>query len=947
MVGFMGETSPSKWFPRMGSTESGEPIINLLLDEAVDSLRLELEDFPAYLLCQQKDGPERGTLLQIAVRRGQALTVTAIVQKLIDLFERAKTNSASQSSGDSLCDFVHRVNDRINPRLISEDPMGVGSLSGLMRSLGSDRRQAVALALLPSCPYFDDPIERALIGMYADSPDIALSPEALWSPLEKLLLSMEFDAKKCYEAACLELEGNLDEMELLHEAARRDFTGALRWLVDSGLDPNDRDSSGCTPLHVAAEAGRTRSVQALLQLGSSPRVENLMGDIAMISAIKASAKDCAMMLVESTDATDTDITEKALFVAIQSDMFDLASSLLRLQPDRSHPGALPAERLLTDVIVSVEACRWLFALLVPILSSVEHSETEIMPLLTLEDFQFASRVAGLDCDSAEMAIDQFLKTIASKVGLHEWLHRSETVYGAPLCLLFCASSLALAITKENNSFHQLHPQMRSLFGKGYEDSHLGEAWQNLRAWMELRGLVLAWPQDTWLRNVGPPLYHAIWRPDDREKLFEALGSLGVNTLIPITTAEMDVFLRRKIDMFSVHIRNMLASDTDRDAVLRSACSNLSVSRVVRSSRARSVQSRDPYATLSWRRDLRTRRISVQATLPWREGMPESISFAESNEYLSNGETYQRVTLEASWVENDRIVSREGYTFRIPSITEPLVFSVSGDRSQRYSLTVGEGQLVICPIHLKDSILAFLAQVQNDEVKVTQIERFPELVALGPVIPLHEVSGCLMMSERQRVHGELVGGLRFRGTAYHHLALPCVVLQGFVLGEECSWMVDGNVKPAEAIFDEDSQVLVYPPTGGVHYCLQVSGKAVAGTRFDAAQSVNECREEEPRNRWPLLLPERGEFDILGVSGVEVVKVRLTRKSGLLTVPFEPCWAIDVKARPLTALIPHPDEIAFSPTTSDRVKHVPQASAGDAMSQNASQQCWEFYLSKARQ
>jgi hypothetical protein len=374
---------------------------------------------------------------------------------------------------------------------------------------------------------------------------------------------------------------------------------------------------------------------------------------------------------------------------------------------------------------------------------------------------------------------------------------------------------------------------------------------------------------------------------------------------------------------------------------------LSGSRVVRFSRARSVQSRDPYATLSWHRDLRTRRISLQATLPCREGMPDSISFAEGNEYRSNGETYQRVTLGASWVNNDRIVSREGYTFRIPSITEPLIFSVSGDKSQRYSLTVGEGQLIICPIHLEDSISAFLAQVQNDELKVTQIEQFPELVALGPVIPLHQVSGCLMMTERNKVHGELVGGLRFRGTAYHHLAPPCVVLQGFVVGEECSWLVDGNMKPAEALFDEDSQVLVYPPTGGVHYCLQVSGKTVEGTRFEAAQSVNHCREEEPRNRWPVLLPERGEFDILGVSGVEVVKVRLTRKSGLLTIPFEPCWAIDVKARPLTAVIRRPDEIAFSPTTSDRVKNVPQASAGDAMSQNASQQFWEFYLRKAQQ
>jgi hypothetical protein len=924
----------------MGKAKCGVPIENLLLDEVDDRLQSELDEFPDCLFCLQRDGEEKGTLLQIAIRRGQASVVAVIVNKLLELFEKAKV-----SGRDSFSDFVQCIDGQIKPRLLSEDPVGVGPLSELMRPLDPGQRRSVALVLLPYCTYFSCSEERALIGIYADSPDVALSQETSWSPIYQLLVSKEFSASKCYERVCQSLGGGLDEINLLHEAARRGFTNALRLLVDEGYDPNQRDSKGCTPLHVAAEAGHIMSLETLLQLGSNPLAEDLQGDVALISALNSGSNDCAFQLIKYLDEISSGITEKALSIAIHKDMFELASRLLKLDHGNTHPNPNEQERLFTDLDLSKEACRWLFALLATILLYTAQNGSEIMPLLTPEDFQYASQLIGLDCNSADKAIEEFLNTISSKVSLREGLHKADTVYGAPVCLLFCASSLGIAITKENSSFHQLHPQMRSLFGQAYEDSHLGEAWENLRLWMESFGLVLAWPQDTWLRNVGPPLYHAIWRPDDREKLFEALGSLGVNTLSPITTAEMEVFLRRKIDMFSARIKNMLSSDTDREAVLRSACSNLSVSCITRSSRVRSVRSSDSWwAILSWRRDLRTKRILLQATLPCSEGMPDSISFEDGKEYLSNGETYQRVTLDASWIDKGKIISREGYTFRVPSIEEPLIFSVSGDRFQRYSLTIGEGHMIICPLLYKDSISEFLKEVQDDEVKESRIEHFPELVALGPIAPLREVSGPLKITERQKVHGDLVDGLRFRGNEYHHLALP-YVLQGFVAGEECSWIVDGVEIPADLFIDEDGQVLVKPPVGGTSYCLKIAGKKVNGTCFEAVQSVAKLRQDEPRTRWPLLLPDKGEFTIIGVSGTDIAKVTLTRKSGLLTVPFEPCWAVDEKARPLVAVIEHPDEIPFSPTLVDSLKNVFQASAGDAMSRSVAQQYWGLFQGKA--
>lgn len=939
----MAELAEPKWYPRLGSTESGEPLLVLLEDSDVDRFRSELDEFPGYLLGQQRDGSERGTVLQIAARRGQARTVSAIVAKLLEMFEGAASGQSTLSALEEWSDYVHILSETAYPRLLNEDPIGCGSLSMILRTLEPCVRADVARQLLPACPFIADQRERALIGFMADSPEVAMLDGTQWSSIDQLLFAVEFGAERCIEQAYALGGSSLEDQDLLHIAAFRNLPNAIKRLVQGGADPNERDSLGQTPLHRASSVDAERSVQTLIDLGSNALVEDFNGDIALVVAIKMDAMKAAMLLATTVDLDRHECLDSAVAASVQAGRFELTSILLNLRSRLLPAETDPLERLLKDVLLSDEQSKWLFALLAQLLASADSSISEVMPLLTLGDFMNAGRVLGAQYDNPNAAMEAFLSTLSSKPGFYDGLHQSLTVFGAPLCLLFCAASLASAITKENTSFHQLHPQMRALFGSMYEDWHLGEAWINMRAWLERRGVRLAWPEETWLKNVGPPLYHAIWRPDDREDLFDALGSLGVDLARDIHPDEMGILLDRTFSRLSSHIQRMLRSESDRAAVLQSACANLSAERVQRRARSRSFSTRTPWATLRWNRDLRSRQISLIATMPRPDGMPDSLLVA-GVEVVSNGGTYQSLPIRADWLdEKHELRVDEGFTFRIPNLAEPLVFEAHSGRAMTYSLAIGEAQLVMCPLSLKDEVASFLTQVQGCSVNESEIRGFPSLVALGPVTPIHECPGPIPMCRPTGDCVELLGGLRLSGAKYHALSLPRICVLRNQFDSEWQWIVDDRTLEATVVEETDGSWSITPPEGGTEYRLLLAGQEVA--RFASRPSIFGGRQDHERMRWPVILPERGDFDVLGAHGDAASRVRFSRKTGLPFTSFRPCWALTTKAIPLAAWIPEPDGTPYAVGLSEAVARVQRAGAGDGMSQSRAQRLWDLYSQKA--
>jgi ankyrin repeat protein len=66
-----------------------------------------------------------------------------------------------------------------------------------------------------------------------------------------------------------------DEWGIDHifEAAETGYVGAIRSLINEGVDPNVRDGYGLTPLSTAADEGHTTAVRVLLELGANPNLQ--------------------------------------------------------------------------------------------------------------------------------------------------------------------------------------------------------------------------------------------------------------------------------------------------------------------------------------------------------------------------------------------------------------------------------------------------------------------------------------------------------------------------------------------------------------------------------------------------------------------------------------------------------------------------------------------------
>lgn len=71
----------------------------------------------------------------------------------------------------------------------------------------------------------------------------------------------------------------------LHYAARNNDVSKIKELVGAGLDINDQESNGFTPLIFASSLGNLAAVKTLVSLGANTALENELGYTAYTAAM--------------------------------------------------------------------------------------------------------------------------------------------------------------------------------------------------------------------------------------------------------------------------------------------------------------------------------------------------------------------------------------------------------------------------------------------------------------------------------------------------------------------------------------------------------------------------------------------------------------------------------------------------------------------------------------
>ncbi len=95
----------------------------------------------------------------------------------------------------------------------------------------------------------------------------------------------------------------------LFDVVRRGNVGAIRRLVESGINPDTSDDGGKTPLMIAAQEGKVEAAEVLLALGANPRTSDKRGYSAINYAIRTGNMDLLSTLV--SEATPTGEAEFA------------------------------------------------------------------------------------------------------------------------------------------------------------------------------------------------------------------------------------------------------------------------------------------------------------------------------------------------------------------------------------------------------------------------------------------------------------------------------------------------------------------------------------------------------------------------------------------------------------------------------------------------------------
>jgi len=102
----------------------------------------------------------------------------------------------------------------------------------------------------------------------------------------------------------------------LSTAAREGDLARLRSLLDSGADPNQRDSHGNRPLIEAVAAGHADAARLLIAAGANPNLAALGGRTPLIEAAIGGHIEIARLLISA--GADLDIAERSAGTALEA-----------------------------------------------------------------------------------------------------------------------------------------------------------------------------------------------------------------------------------------------------------------------------------------------------------------------------------------------------------------------------------------------------------------------------------------------------------------------------------------------------------------------------------------------------------------------------------------------------------------------------------------------------
>ena len=178
-------------------------------------------------------------------------------------------------------------------------------------------------------------------------------------------------------------------------ATQGNRTQLLRTLLDKGIYPNTRGSSGFTPLTFAAKEGSTHNVKLLLKAGADPNQRNALGETPVHLAAQFGHQEIIVQLksggadIDALNATG----ETALITAIHSNQANALDTLLSLGAetnvsDRHHQSAL--------FLALLEEREQMALLLVENGALFDRRPRQYTPLQMARFMSFASVVAALE-----------------------------------------------------------------------------------------------------------------------------------------------------------------------------------------------------------------------------------------------------------------------------------------------------------------------------------------------------------------------------------------------------------------------------------------------------------------------------------------------------------------------------------------------------------------------